>query len=185
MKGLKFYHFILLLLGINMSPALLGQNTSESSLPPHLKHELGFAAGSSIGYGPAYKIRMQRWASMATFAPNVRYGNESYMAGLSFQYVLQTTPVSHFFLYQGNRLISRTRYDYTWNLPPFSPPWMTETFKEFLFSHSIGLGYEMFSRPDKLNPLGLSFMAGWAAYDNFKSGTFALEMSILYKFRRN
>jgi hypothetical protein len=150
-----------------------------------IRHELGFAAGSSIGYGPAYKIRINRFAAMGTFAPNVRMGREQYFAGLSFQYMLQSTPVSNFFLYQGNRMISTTQYNYTWNLPPFSPPWMKETVKEFLFSHGIGLGYEMFSRPEKKNPLAFSLMGGWAAYDNFKSGMFSVEMSILYKFRRN
>lgn len=175
----------LLLLSLNMCSELFAQNTQKRTPPPRLNHELGFAAGSSIGYGPAYKVRMHRLSGMATFAPNVQSGNESYLAGLSFQYILQSTPVSYFFVYQGNRMISRTRYNYTWDLMPTRDPWIQENIKEFLFTHSLGLGYEMFSRAEKKNPLGLSFMAGWAAYDNFKIGTLAVEMSILYKFRRN
>lgn len=182
---LRINRVTLLWLGIQLTSVLFAQKTPEILQPELLKHELGFAAGSSISYGPAYKVRFQRWAGLVTFAPNVRMGREQYFAGLSFQYMLQTTPVSNFFLYQGNRMISTTLYNYTWNLPPFSDPWAKETVKEFLFSHGLGLGYEMFSRPEKKNPLALSLMGGWAVYDNFKSGMFSVEMSVLYKFRRN
>lgn len=178
---------LILLMGWVMTLGLYAQGVPETDPAPRLRHELGFAAGSTIGYGPAYKIRYRRWAGLVAFAPQVRTGREQYMAGLSFQYILQTTPVSHFFLYQGNRMITNTKYNYYyfWTSPISSNPWGRETLKEFLFSHSLGLGYEMFSRPEKKNPLGLSFMAGWAVYDNFRSGTFSVEMSVLYKFRRD
>lgn len=166
-------------------PQLKAQEPKDSMKTVRIRHELGFAAGTSISYGPAYKIRLNRWAGMATFAPFIRYNVENYFAGLSFQYMLQSTPVSNFFVYQGNRMMSRTRYNTTWDLPPFSPIGMKETKKEYLFSHGIGLGYEMFSRPEKKNPLALSLMTGWAVYDNFRSGMFSVEMSVLYKFRRN
>jgi hypothetical protein len=126
---------------------------------------------------------MNRFAAMGTFAPFVRSNQEDYFAGLSFQYIVQSTPVSNLFIYQGNRMQSRTQYNAYELYNLYSVNFKTE--KEFLFSHGFGLGYEMFRPVGKKNPLGFSLMAGWAAYDNFKSGMATVEMSILYKFKKD
>jgi hypothetical protein len=176
---------LMLLSYLLLSSNLRAEGEIDTMKTLRIRHEVGFAAGFTISYGPAYKIRMNRFAAMGTFAPFVRYNIENYSAGLSFQYMIQSTPVSNLFVYQGNRILSSTQYDNTWNLPPLSPLWMKETFKEYLFSHSLGLGYEMFRRPGKKNPLGFSLMAGWAVYDNFNAGMLTAEMSIMYKFNKD
>lgn len=181
---LRIYLFILLFHGIKMIPSLFAQKTLETAEVRVLRHELGFAAGTSISFGPAYKIRMNRFSVMATFAPIVNYYRENYFGGLTFQYILQSTPVSNFFIYQGNRLQSRTIYNYDFNPIPFKGVEYI-TLKELLFSHGFGIGYELFRPKQKKNPLGLSLMAGWGVYENFKRGTISLDMSILYKFHRD
>lgn len=152
------------------------------------RHEIGFAAGYTTGYGLAYRTWRGRLGAQVVFAPFKVETIERYSAGLSFFWSLVRTDISNFFIYQGNHFYSNNRY-YNESYPLYDTFTNTVTgyyrdpnVHEKYWNHGAGIGYEIFRRPGKSNPFGASFMFGMATYNNFEGANLTGEVSFMYKF---
>lgn len=175
---------ILLMLG-NQRVLAQGDSTEVSR---SFRHELGLPAGMTTGYGLGYRIWKGMWGAQLVTAPYKTTAVEQYIGGITLLYTLGHSDVYRFFLYQSNQYSSTSRY-----YPPivyFDPVigqnvvYTQPTHKTQGWAHGLGLGYEVFYRPGRQFPFGLSFMTGWGAFDNFQRSTITVEAALLYKFRK-
>lgn len=95
------------------------------------------------------------------------------------------TPVSTFFIYQGNNFRTVNIYQQAVEFRAGYYQVRGVTRRNQYGDCSLGLGYEMFRRPGKFNPIGLSIMAGLGGYDNLKIISYSAEISVLYKFNKD
>lgn len=180
-------HFVLIgllgFIGWGM-PDLKAQDTL-SELPSwRIRHEVGFSAGTTTGLGPTYRLWLNRYGIQINAHTALKENREFYKFGYCFFFSLLRTPVNNFFLYQGNniRFISEYQMRSNWPISWDPMPYTNYTQKG---DASLGLGYELFQGPGKLNPIGLSIMTGLGAYDNLKTISYSAEIAVLYKFNKD
>jgi hypothetical protein len=153
------------------------------------RHELGFSAGTSSGYGYAYRLWHGKLGGQIVFMQYHRSYIERYVLGLTFMHTLIRNEISNLFIYLSNGYIARNRYykaglNYSSRLESSYFLNEAQTNRKRILSHGIGIGYEVYSMPGKLNPFGLSFMSGLATYHNFTRANLTAEISVMFKFRR-
>lgn len=152
------------------------------------RHELGLAAGMTTGYGMGYRLWKGKLGAQLVTAPFKSTVVERYVGGLTLLFTLGQSDVYRFFMYQSNQYSSSNRYfpptsyfdEVTGQEIVYAPP----TQKIQGWAHGLGLGYEVFYRPGRQIPFGLSFMTGWGVFDNFQSSNITIEAALLYKFRK-
>lgn len=164
------------------------QNTSK------FRHELGIAAGFTTGFGPAYRLWLNRFGAQVCFTP-INDGNmELYSAGLSFLFSLAKTETSNFYLYQGNHFLSQTQYhsgtyEYSYQqdgsgnvsyVTIYKPAY---TDKKDYFNNGFGIGIELFHKDRNISPFGFNLQCGLASYRNFTRSNFTGEIALMYKFK--
>lgn len=141
----------------------------------HYKHSLGFAAGTSTGYGLSYRFTPNRFGVQATFMPLMNERETRLSIGLTFLYTLVEAEKCSLFLYQGNHLLHRQyeAYAYGWPWPPEEL-----TVRDTQMTHGLGVGMEFILA----QRVGLNLMGGYALYDHLKTLDFTGEVGLYFKF---
>lgn len=183
----KFFFFWTGLLLFLCSRSLPAQ-TDGTKVSKSFRHELGLAAGMTTGYGLGYRVWKGPWGGQLVTAPYKTTVVERYIGGITLLYTLGQSDVYRFFVYQSNQYSSTSRYFQP--IVYFDPVtgqdvvYTQPTQKRQGWAHGLGLGYEVFFRPERQIPFGLSFLTGWGAFDNFERSTITVEAALLYKFRK-
>ena len=153
---------IIILFFLNTS--VFGQEKLDTQVETK-KHSLGIAAGSTIGYGLAYRYMPKRFGVQITthIIPNGWYNNNS----VTFLYQLRKRKYSKFFLYQSNLYSNYWGYGFMMMSAP-----------SFHWNNGLGFGVELFLGKH----LGLNLMGGIGCYDSFKEITLTAESGLFYKF---
>jgi hypothetical protein len=141
-------------------------------VPKTHKHNLGFAAGFSTGYGLSYRFTPNRFGVQATFSPLSRSSETRISAGLTFLFTLVQGDKANLFLYQGNHILHRDyeQYHHWWG--PKGRISETES------THGLGVGIEFILS----QRVGFNLMGGYALYDEQQTLDFTGETGLYYKF---
>lgn len=186
---------ILSLSCVGMSIAQEDQPEGQTSLnKPAIRHELGVAAGFTTGFGPAYRIWVNRLGAQTCFTPINDGSMELYSAGLSLMFSLAKTETSNFYLYQGNHFLSQTQYrsstyEYVYQQDGSGNVSYTTVFKpaytekKNYFNNGFGIGIELFHKDRNISPFGFNLQCGLAGYRNFTRSNFTGEIALMYKFK--
>jgi len=173
---------LFLCFGFTGSSFLLAQSMDDipTKVPLKFHHEMGVSAGFTAGLGPAYRFNLNRMGMQLTFAPFYQSTRESYFTAFSFLYSIRRWDSGNLFLYQGNYFMSTNRYE-SYRYGYKNGLAVNFTMKDRNWNHGLGIGYELFQKPGKYNPFGLSLMAGYAVYKNFTEANFTGEVALMYK----
>lgn len=141
-----------------------------------IKHAIGFALGSSTGYGLSYRYQPNKWGIQINFAPYKAKNESNYNMGITLQYTLSTFRSTRLFLYQANswnyHYIKDAGFTNYWNS---QAPSTTTTYE---LSNAVGAGIDI-SLADRIS---LNLMTGYGAYQNFQEFNLSGEMALFYKF---
>lgn len=151
-----------------------------------LKHEIGFSVGTTLGYGPSYKIWINRLGTQITFAPLVNSRVKGFTSGFGFYYLVHKFKYSRkLFLYQSNRV--RFFNNYTSQKFMFLGAGVIDKdiHNELFISSGIGIGYGFSRKKQSRNPWTFNMMAGYGVYESFTFGGITLDFSFMYQFSRN
>ncbi len=168
-KGL----FLLIMLLLIFSGINAQENTTNKNNLLKFEHSLGAAAGFSTGYGLSYRVYKNKLGVQFVFAPFKNENITRHSLGVTFLYKLDERKSLNFFAYQGNHYYYK-RNHYSDDNFYYEPD---ETKSDFI--HSLGLGFEF----KILDPINVSFMAGFASYHMFELYNVTAEMSIFYTLK--
>ena len=166
MKKLPFILFVLIPF-LSFSQA---QEDNEINNTPQFKHNLGFGAGFTTGYGLSYRFFPKKLGAQVNFAPFMDEYTSRYSIGLTLLLRLVQTEKTSFYIYQGNHyFIEESKYrnfnGNSSNINSYS-------------NNGIGLGLELIAG----KRVAFNLMGGYAGIENFEKINFTSEIAIYYKF---
>jgi|688.fasta_scaffold15290_2 hypothetical protein len=177
MKTISKILIISFILFLFVSVQANAQNTNEQEPLTKFKYGVGGGAGFATGYGLSFRYVPKRFGTQVNFAPFKNSETTRYSLGATFLYMLNENKSTNFYLYQANHFYydSSLQYVFDPNNPTVST---TQRVTESYFNNGLGFGVEIIIA----KRVGLNFMAGYAAYDNFKGLNVTGELALYYKF---
>jgi hypothetical protein len=169
MKTISKILIISFILFLFVSVQANAQNTNEQEPLTKFKYGVGGGAGFATGYGLSFRYVPKRFGTQVNFAPFKNSETTRYSLGATFLYMLNENKSTNFYLY------SSLQYVFDPNNPTVST---TQRVTESYFNNGLGFGVEIIIA----KRVGLNFMAGYAAYDNFKGLNVTGELALYYKF---
>lgn len=153
------------------------QNSSERDINVKYKYGIGAGAGFATGYGLSFRYVPKRFGGQFNFAPFKNSETSRYSLGATFLYMLNENKNTNFYLYQANHFYydSSLQSIYDPNSPTSSS---TQRVTDSYFNNGLGFGVEIIIAKQ----VGLNFMAGYAAYNNFNGLNVTGELALYYKF---
>jgi hypothetical protein len=170
---------ILLIISIlifSFSTKAQGKDTSKVS---NFKHEVGFHAGSTSGYGPSHRIWYKKIGLQVTLLPyfmnyNKSNKNSSLVYGLSLNYKLQQNKFVDLYGFANfsSNLSKQVYY-------PYDPTQQVISNKSIKSNIGLGLGFDFKITPEFI----LSTQIGYGIYqiEKFYQGNIAGGISLLYR----
>jgi thioredoxin-related protein len=167
---------IISILIISFSSKAHDKDTSKVS---NFKHEVGFHAGSTSGYGPSYRVWYKKIGLQVTLLPyfmNYEKSNKnsSLVYGLSLNYKLQQNKFVDLYGF-ANFSSNMSKQVYY----PNDPTWSVETNKSIKSNIGLGVGFNFKITPEFI----LSTQIGYGLYqiEKLYQGNIAGGLSLLYK----
>lgn len=156
------FTLILIVLSLGRSEA---QNEDSAPIENKVKigHGLGFAAGTTSGYGLSYRIFFNRLGIFLTYAPYQNEEESTYVLGYGFLLNLVEGEKAIFFLYQSNVLIKQGGT--ADNAGTYS-------------NHGLGLGIELIIA----KAVGFNLMGGFGIYEQSAIIPVTIDVGLYYKF---
>lgn len=153
------------------------QNTKEQEPITKFKYGVGGGAGFATGYGLSFRYVPKRFGAQVNFAPFKNSETTRYSLGATFLYMLNENNSTNFYLYQANHFYYESSLQTIYD-PSIPSGTSIERFTGSFFNNGIGFGVEIIIA----KKVGLNFMAGYAAYDNFRGLNVTGELALYYKF---
>lgn len=160
-----------------LSIPVSAQSTNEQEPLLKYKYGVGGGAGFATGYGLSFRYVPKRFGAQVNFAPFKNSETTRYSLGATFLYMLNENKSTNFYLYQANHFYydSSIQFIYDPNNPSGTS---TQRVTDSYFNNGLGFGVEIIIA----KRVGLNFMAGYAAYDNFNGLNVTGELALYYKF---
>lgn len=163
--------FIILISGISFSSKA---NTKDSSKVSVFKHEVGFHAGSTSGFGPSYRIWYKKIGLQVTLLPyyiNFKegYSNSNLVSGFSLNYKIQQNKFVD--------LYGFANFSSNFSKQIYFPN--NQSNKYVNYNLGLGLGFDFKITPEFI----LSTQMGYGLYSiqSLINGNIAGGISLLYK----
>lgn len=150
-------------------------NAQKDSVRIDMKnHSAGLITGSTTGYGLSYRYRSDyKIGVQLSYGPFKNQEQFKQFTSFAFLFDLVKTEKSNLYLYQSNGFW-HTKYNerdlyYHYYRPEYSQSY---------WNNAIGIGMEFTIQ----KVVGINFMMGYGAYENFRLITLSGEFGVFYKF---
>lgn len=174
--------FLIISIFCTLAFSAMSQNegTSAKENPSDIKsfkQEIGLAAGATTGMGLSYRAWYKKIGVQASFLPVISQSNNWISSGLTFIYKIRDNRSVNFFIYEGNHVITKSKWE-----TKLINSYNTINIKTQETSLNIGLGIG-FEFPIK-EFFGLNILGGYGIYDltNKWETRPTGEIGLFYKF---
>jgi len=137
------------------------------------KHYVGFAGGTTTGYGMSYRMLCGKNGLQINAAPMSNKYNKNYNAGVTLLRCLNEEAKTKLFVYLSNSLLFNRSY----NRYCYPPPCKSVTYDTYKYNTGLGLDFEF----KMFRSVVFNLMGGIGAYNSFESINLAVEGGIHYK----